>query len=102
MHVVLVSIEVKSEFLNEFIKISSYNAEHSILEPGIKRFDFFQDVENPQKFTLVEIYNSKDDQAKHWDTEHYKLWKDCVADMMVQPRRKAVLRNIFPIDENWS
>lgn len=101
MHVVVVSIEVKPELLNDFLDVTLYNAEHSILEAGIKRFDFFQDVDNPQKFTLVEVYYSKDGQVKHWETDHYKKWKDAVVDMMAQPRQKAVFVNVFPRDENW-
>lgn len=101
MHIVIVSIEVKPEYISEFLNITLYNAEHSILEPGIVHFDFYQEVDNPQKFSLVEVYYSKDGQAQHWETKHYKKWKDSVIDMMAQPRQKIVLKNIFPEDENW-
>ena len=71
MHIVIVSIEVKPEYISDFLNITLYNAEHSILEPGIVRFDFYQEVDNPQKFSLVphvEEFSTlikRDDLARH-------------------------------------
>jgi quinol monooxygenase YgiN len=35
---------------------------------------------------LVEIYRSADAPAAHKETDHYKRWRDTVADMMAEPR----------------
>ena len=96
MHVVFVHIHVKPERINEFIQATIENAKNSILEPGISRFDFVQQVEEPNQFVLLEVYRTPDDQLKHRETPHYQVWKDKVADMMLEPRVGVRYRNIYP------
>ncbi len=101
MHIVFVHIHVKPERVNDFIQATIANAKNSIQEPGIKRFDFVQQVEDPNQFVLLEVYRTPDDQLKHRETAHYLTWKDKVADMMVEPRVGVRYRNIFPEDQGW-
>jgi (4S)-4-hydroxy-5-phosphonooxypentane-2,3-dione isomerase len=101
MHIVLVHIQVKPERVAEFIQASLENAKNSIQEPGIARFDFIQQVEDPGQFTLVEVYHSPEDQQKHRETAHYLVWKDKVADMMAEPRVGVRYRNLYPEDRGW-
>ena len=58
MYIVLVHIHVKPEFLDAFREASIENARNSILEPGISRFDVIQEVEDPTRFILVEVYRT--------------------------------------------
>jgi autoinducer 2-degrading protein len=54
-------------------------------------------LDDPCKFVLVEVY--KDANASpvaHKETEHYKVWRDTVADMMAVPRTAIKYKNIFP------
>lgn len=101
MVIVHVFIEVKPEFRDKFIKETKLNASASIHEPGIARFDFIQDAEDPDQFMLLEVYRSKEDPNKHKETSHYKRWNDAVQDMMAVPRSKRVFRNIFPGEKGW-
>jgi quinol monooxygenase YgiN len=48
---------------------------------------------------LVEVYRTKDDSISHKETDHYKRWKNAVADMMAEPRTKKIYQNVFPDDE---
>ena len=57
-----------------------------------------QDREDPTRFVLVEIYRSPEAVAAHKDTEHYRLWRDTVADMMAQPRQARKFVNVDPAD----
>ncbi len=101
MHIVLVNIHIKSESRDAFIQASLENARNSIREPGIQRFDFLQQADDPYRFILVEVYNTPEDQSKHRETPHYAEWKDTVADMMSEPRVGVKYKNLYPPDEDW-
>jgi quinol monooxygenase YgiN len=77
------------------------NASHSIQEPGIARFDFIQQSDNPTKFLLVEVYRTADARAKHKETAHYAKWRDTVTDMMAEPRYAIEYTNLFPDENGW-
>ena len=62
------------------------NAKSSIFEPGISRFDVLRNIEDPNDFLLIEVYNSQTGPDEHKLTKHYNSWRDAVAPMMAQPR----------------
>jgi len=101
MHIVQVNIQVKLEFVDEFIKATLENARNSLQEPGIARFDVLQDSSDPAKFVLCEVYRSFDAPAKHKETEHYLNWRDTVAGMMAEPRKGIQYKNLFPDENGW-
>jgi autoinducer 2-degrading protein len=96
MLVVIVSAHVKPEYIQAFKDASLDNATHSIQEPGVARFDVYEQVDDPTRFTLVEIYRTDDDPSKHRQTAHYNRWRDTVADMMAEPRSRIENRLVFP------
>lgn len=101
MHIVLVHVHVKESRLGDFIQATLENAHHSVQEPGIVRFDVLQQVEDPTRFVLVEVYRQPEDQVKHRETAHYQKWRDAVAEMMAEPRQGIRYINLFPSDEEW-
>lgn len=101
MHIVLVHIHVKSDFRDAFILASLENARSSIQEPGIRRFDFIQQVDDPDRFILVEVYSKVEDQGKHRETAHYLAWRETVAEMIAEPRVGVTYTNVYPPDEAW-
>lgn len=101
MHIVHVFISVQAESMEAFRLATLDNARNSLAEPGVARFDFLEDVEQPGRFTLVEVYRSAADAASHKETAHYKRWAEVVAGMMTTPRARTVYRNIFPEDPGW-
>ena len=92
----IVHVFVKPEFVNQFIEATKLNHERSIEEPENIRFDILRDALNPNKFTLYEAYRSEAGAAAHEETEHYKLWRDTVADWMAQPREGVKHHILFP------
>jgi quinol monooxygenase YgiN len=96
MFTVIVHAHVKPESINAFKAITLDNARNSIQEPGIARFDFYQQADDPTRFTLIEIYRSEDAPIKHRETAHYIRWRDTVADMLVEPRIKVTYDILFP------
>jgi len=101
MQIVLVHVNVKSQFIEAFKQASLENASHSIKEAGVARFDVIQQTENPTKFVLVEVYKTAEAPAAHKETAHYERWRDTVAEMMAEPRQGIKYTNIFPSDDNW-
>jgi autoinducer 2-degrading protein len=87
MIVTLVHVWVKHEYIDEFIKASTENHQNSVKEPGNLRFDLIQDANDASKFVIYEAYESDVAAAAHKETEHYKKWRDTVADWMAQPRK---------------
>ena len=101
MLIVLVSVDVKKEFVEDFKKASSENAADSLKESGIARFDVIQDNGDPTKFVLVEIYKTNDAPAAHKETRHYLKWKETVEKMMAKPRSSQKFTKVFPPDAGF-
>ena len=101
MFIVHVFVHVKEEKVEDFKVATIENAKNSISEPGVARFDFVQQQDDPTRFVLVEVYLTVDDQAKHKETEHYKKWRDTVADMMAEPRSAVKFYNVHPDEKGW-
>jgi quinol monooxygenase YgiN len=101
MFIVHVFVHIKPEYVEAFKRASLDNARQSIQESGIARFDVIQELDDPTKFVLVEVYRTPEDPARHKETAHYLKWRDTVADMMAEPRNGIKYDNIFPDDDAW-
>lgn len=101
MMVVHVHIHVKAEQVEAFKDATLANARESIEEPGIARFDVIQQLDDPTRFVLVEVYRDADAAAAHKATPHYPVWRDTVASMMAEPRTSVKFANLFPADNEW-
>jgi (4S)-4-hydroxy-5-phosphonooxypentane-2,3-dione isomerase len=101
MHIVLVHIQIKPEFKDVFLEATLRNARSSVQEPGVARFDVLQQKEDPTRFTLVEVYRTTEDPARHKETDHYITWRETVKDMMAEPRQGVAYSNIFPDEKGW-
>ncbi len=101
MFIVHVHVHVKPEFVQTFKQATMENARNSVQEPGIARFDVVQQLDDPTRFVLVEVYRTPDDPARHKETAHYQAWRDTVAEMMAEPRSSVKYDNVFPGDRGW-
>ena len=101
MLVVHVHVHVTSEHIDRFKAATLANAQASVREPGIARFDVVQQADDPTRFVLVEVYRTAAAPAAHKDTSHYALWRDTVAPMMASPRTSVKFANVFPDDAAW-
>ena len=101
MHVTLVHVHVKPEYLDKFIAASRANHEASVQETGNRRFDILQSPADPTRFMLYEAYASAEAAAAHKETAHYQKWRDTVADMIAEPRTSVKYSNIFPDEDGW-
>lgn len=101
MFIVHVQVHVKPEFVDAFSAATIENARNSVQEPGIARFDVVQQLDDPTRFVLVEVYRTPEDPARHKETAHYKKWAETVASMMAEPRSSVKYANIFPDELGW-
>ncbi len=92
--VLVVSIKVRPEKIDEFMRVTSMNAAESRKEAGISRFDLLQDKEDPSHFLLVEGYRSPEAQAAHRETRHYLLWKSAAEPLLAEPRTRSTYEEI--------
>ena len=101
MLVVHVFVHVKEDQVEAFKAATIENAQNSVQEPGIARFDVIQEQDDPARFVLVEVYRTAEDPARHKETDHYLKWRDTVAGMMAEPRSAVKYRNITPGENGW-
>jgi quinol monooxygenase YgiN len=101
MFVVHVHVHVKPEFIDAFRDATLENASKSVREPGVARFDVVQQLDDPTRFVLVEVYRTPEDPARHKETTHYQTWRDTVAEMMATPRTSTKYDAVFPDAEGW-
>lgn len=98
MLIVQVHVTVEEDFIQAFKIATMENASNSVKEPGIARFDVIQQVEDPSRFVLVEVYKTEEAAGDHKKTEHYLKWRSEVEDMMAEPRYGIKYHNVFPAD----
>jgi autoinducer 2-degrading protein len=96
MHVTLVNVYVKPEYIEAFIEATRLNHEGSIQEAGNRRFDVLQNANEASQFVLYEAYATAEDAATHKQTQHYLTWRDTVAKMMAKPREGIAHIGLFP------
>lgn len=101
MQIVFVHVRVKPESIEAFKIASMENAQNSVMEPGIARFDVIQQADDPSRFCLVEVYRTAEAPAQHKETAHYQKWRDTVTDMMAEPRTSVKYNNVYPDESGW-
>jgi quinol monooxygenase YgiN len=101
MLVILVQVHVKPEHVEAFREATLENARNSVAEPGIARFDVVQQMSDPTRFVLIEVYRNAEAPPQHKETPHYQVWRDRVEAMMAEPRSSVKFDSIFPDDSGW-
>jgi autoinducer 2-degrading protein len=96
MFVVHINIKIKPEYIEEFKQLCVENAQNSVKEAGIKRFDVLQQSDDPTRFVLVEAYFDENGVAQHKQTAHYNKWQKTVENMVVGQRTKTRFVPVWP------
>jgi quinol monooxygenase YgiN len=99
--VVHVHVHVKPDAIDAFRSATLENAAASRREPGVLRFDVIQDLEDPTRFVLSEVYRGEAGAAAHKDTAHYRTWRDAVASLMAEPRSSRKFAAVSPDTAGW-
>lgn len=102
MLIVHVHVQVVPDGASAFLEASRANAEASLGEPGVLRFDVIQDLSDLNHLVLVEVYRDQEAADAHKETAHYVTWRDAVADLMAAPRRSEKYSAVFPEEaDRW-
>jgi (4S)-4-hydroxy-5-phosphonooxypentane-2,3-dione isomerase len=101
MVILHVHVHVRSEYLDAFRDATLENARSSIQEPGVLRFDFVQQVDDPARFVLVEVYRDESAVEAHRQSAHYAKWRDLAEPMMAEARYRTLFKAVFPDEEDW-
>jgi autoinducer 2-degrading protein len=96
MHVVCIHVHVKPENRGAFVEASLENARNTVEEPGNLRFDVIQQVDDPNRFLLYEVYRDEAGMKAHKETAHYARWRDAVGPWMAEERRGVRHVSLFP------
>lgn len=96
--VLVVSVHVRPENVEAFRAATVANARGSGQEPGCLRFDVVQELEDPARFLLYEVYRDAAAHAAHRETAHFQTWRDTVAPMMAETRTSKKYVVIHPED----
>ena len=101
MVILHVHVHVRSEHLDAFREATLENARNSIQEPGVLRFDFVQQVDDPARFVLIEVYRDESAVDAHRRSAHYAKWRDAAEPMMAGPRSRTLFKAVFPEEDKW-
>lgn len=89
MLVLLVTVRVRPEHLDEFLAAARHNAEHAVAdEPGCLRFDIIQDRDDKHLFRFYEVYQDDAALAAHRQTAHFKKYIESSAPWMAVPAER--------------
>lgn len=80
MQALIVSLRVRPAERKAFLTAIRADAEASVNnEPGCIRFDVLADPDDPNRFTLYELYRDADALAAHRATPHFASWREAAA-----------------------
>ena len=89
MHIVLVLVTIRPEMQTEFEQALLENARQSVArDRGCRRFDVSQDVNEPARWILHEVYDDPASHAAHRQSPHFLAY-DSVA------QRAIVEKTVF-------
>ena len=102
MHAVVVTIDIKREYVDRFVAAMLANARNSVIhEPDCLRFDVIRDEKNPTRLFLYEVYRDRAAFDAHVTMPHYLVWRDTVKDWFAAPPVLGCGPNLFPEDADW-
>ena len=83
MYVVLVRIKVKPSMVDKFLAEMLLNSKGSLAyEIGCYQFDVCQDLSQPNRIYLYEVYKDENAFQAHLETSHYLRWREAVKDLL--------------------
>lgn len=102
MLVLLVDVRVKPDQRAAFVEACRLNHEGTRREPGNLRWDLLQDEEDPDRFTLYEVYRDAAALEAHQKEPHLLAWRQAVEPMQAAPRTRRRLASLLPgADGAW-
>ena len=102
MYSIYVTIQIKPGFRDRFIEASLGDAQGSVRdEPGCFRFDMLENVSDPNRFHLYEVYADEAALEDHRKAPHYLKWRETVKDWFEGEPQRVMTNTIFPSNDGW-
>lgn len=103
MYVLLVTLKIKPEHREEFIKAAiELDAKGSVeTEPGAFRFDVIADDADPNTIHYYEVYRDRAAFAEHQRSEHFARYRDLTQPWLAAPTVVSRGDALYPPDEKW-
>ena len=102
MKALVVTIQIKPEHRDAFMEAMLGDAQGSVEnEPGCLRFDVIQDLTDPNRIHLYEVY--RDDAAieAHRQAPHYLKWRDTIEGWFASDPIRHECVTVYPPDAEW-
>lgn len=80
---IIATIEVKADFKNMVLEALHEVVDSSRLEKGNLSYELHQDVKNPLKFIIVEVWKSETAIDEHNNSIHFKKFVHSIEDKIV-------------------
>jgi (4S)-4-hydroxy-5-phosphonooxypentane-2,3-dione isomerase len=96
MYIVNVHVHVRPEHREGFIEATLDNARNTVQEPGNLRFDVLQQLDDPNRFVIYEVYRDDAALAAHKASAHYARWAAVVNPWMAETRYGVKFAPLFP------
>ena len=101
MYIFQVHHYIRSDQVEAYIAATLENARQTILEPGVIRFDVFQDATDSSHFSLLEAYQDLAARNAHLETEHFLKWKDVYLQTQERRGNGDEFNALFPEADMW-
>lgn len=95
MFLVLVTLVVKSTYLESFLAATLEMAHESLKENGTRRFEVIRRQDDPSQFIVYITFNSRADHEFHRTTPHVKQWLATVTPMLAAPVQEHSYTQLF-------
>ena len=103
MIALIVTIQIQPDHREAFMESMMDDARGSNNdEPGCLRFDVLQDIEDPNKIHLYEVYKDQAAVDAHRQAPHYTKWRETVKDWFDGEIVRRVASPVFPPEASWS
>jgi quinol monooxygenase YgiN len=101
MNTRLTSIHINPEHVNEFLAITAPFAGESLRESGLVSFALLQQVNDPARFSMFDVYHDDRAYEEHLKSAHYQAWMNSISPMLAEPMSPLPFTPIFPPPEDW-
>ena len=103
MHVLIVTIQIQPSHRKEFLELMIEDARGADEdEQGCLRFDVLQDVEDPNRIYLYEVYVDDAAVDAHRKAPHFLKWQSTVQNWFAEPPKAQISKKfIYSANKDW-
>jgi quinol monooxygenase YgiN len=103
MHVLIVTIQIQPNHREEFLEALIEDARGTDEEEsGCLRFDILEDVEDPNRIYLYEVYADDAAVEVHRKAPHFLKWKSATQSWFAEPPKIQISKKfIYSANKDW-